>query len=74
MEVRVESARLVKFGEALKMVGGLSESTVRRLIAAGDFPQTVVLNRDRHGRPVRVAFVESEVLAWCAARIKAHRG
>jgi predicted DNA-binding transcriptional regulator AlpA len=55
------------------MCGGLSESTVRRLIAQGAFPRPIVLSRNRHGRPARVAFVYEELLAWVAARIQTDR-
>jgi predicted DNA-binding transcriptional regulator AlpA len=65
--------RLVKPSEALWMCGGLSESTVRRLIAQGAFPRPIVLSRNRHGRPVRVAFVYEELVAWVAAHIQAGR-
>ena len=65
--------RLVKPPAAYLMCGGLSESTVRRLIAVGDFPHPVVLSRDRSGRPVRVAFIEAELLEWNAKRVAADR-
>ncbi len=66
--------RLVKPAAAYELCGGLSEATVRRLIAAGDFPRPVVLSKDRHGRPVRVAFVYSELMDFCRRRIEADRG
>lgn len=60
---------LVALRPALALVGGLSESTVRRLIAEGRFPKPVVLSRTRSGRPCRVAFVRGELTAWVAATI-----
>jgi predicted DNA-binding transcriptional regulator AlpA len=56
---------------ALEMSGGISDSTRRRLIASGDYPRPVVLSRDRHGRPVRVAWSERAVRAWVARKIAA---
>jgi predicted DNA-binding transcriptional regulator AlpA len=64
---------LVKPREALRLCGGISDSTARRLIEAGDFPRPVVLSTNRHGRPARVAFVRAELEAWVAAKIKANR-
>ncbi len=49
--------------------GGISDSTLRRLIALGDYPQPIVLSRRRNGRPARIAFAESEVRDWVAAKI-----
>ena len=57
----------------LAMSGGISDSTRRRLIAAGQYPPPVVLSRDRRGKPVRVAWVEAEIRAWVASRIAAAR-
>lgn len=74
--------RLVSPADAIPLIGGLSLSTINRLIksreedaAAGKppFPLPVVLNRDRHGKPVRKAFVESELAAWNVAKIAADR-
>jgi predicted DNA-binding transcriptional regulator AlpA len=65
---------LVKPADAYRLCGGLSESTIRRLIAANAFPRPITLNRDRHGRPVRVAFLRSELHAWIRARVTADRG
>jgi predicted DNA-binding transcriptional regulator AlpA len=60
------------------MVGGLSESTIRRLIEAGTFPQPVVLSRTKSGRPCRIAFVRAELEKWVAGAIErgrsSHRG
>lgn len=66
--------RLVAPRELRRMVGGLSDSSIRRLIAEGKFPKPITLARNRHGKPVRIAFCESEVLAWVAATIQADRG
>lgn len=57
-----------------QLVGGLSMDTLRRRAKAGLFPEPVVLARDRHGRALRIAWVEAEVLKWCADRIAEHRG
>lgn len=54
-------------------VGGLSGSTIRRLIAAGDFPAPIVLSRTSRGKPARVAWVESEVTAWVERKIREAR-
>lgn len=72
--MQTSQPRLVKPREARAICGGLSESTVRRLIAQDDFPKPVVLSRDRHGRPLRVAFVHDELVEWCRGRIAADRG
>ncbi len=55
------------------MVGGLSESTIRRLMDVGRFPRPIASARNRHGRPVRVAWIEGEIREWIAARIEAAR-
>ncbi len=60
---------LVALRPALAMVGGLSESTIRRLIAEGRFPAPVVLSKTKSGRPCRIAFVRSELNAWVASTI-----
>lgn len=64
---------LVKPADAYRLCGGISDSTARRMIAAGNFPAPIVLNRDRHQRPVRVAFVRSELDAWIRERIDRDR-
>ena len=66
--------RLLSPQETLAVSGGISESTRRRLIAAGDFPRPIVLSRDRHGKAVRVAWVEAEVRQWVAKKIRQDRG
>jgi predicted DNA-binding transcriptional regulator AlpA len=66
--------RLVEPAEAYRIVGGLSESTIRRMIRVGTFPRPVVLNRDRHGKAVRVAYIYDELIAWNRQRIEADRG
>jgi predicted DNA-binding transcriptional regulator AlpA len=60
------SESLLSPAAARALSGGISESTVRRLIAAGKYPRPVVISRCRDGRPARVAFVESEVRTWAA--------
>lgn len=57
-----------------QIVGGLSESTIRRMVEAGTFPKPIVLSRNGKGVPVRVAWVLGEVLDWCRERIAADRG
>jgi predicted DNA-binding transcriptional regulator AlpA len=64
---------LISPRESRRMSGALSESTQRRLIESGDYPKPVVLSRDRHGKPVRIAFVLAEVQEWCRRRIEAGR-
>jgi hypothetical protein len=39
-----------------------------------DFPRPVVLSRDRHGRPLRVAFVLAEILDYNRRAIATGRG
>lgn len=53
---------LVSYRGAIKMTS-LGERTIRRLVAAGDFPQPVRLT------PRRLAFVRGEVAAWIAERV-----
>ena len=61
---------LAPLDEALRLAGGISDSTRRRI---PDFPRPVVLSRTRSGRPCRIAFVREEILEWCEARIAADR-
>jgi predicted DNA-binding transcriptional regulator AlpA len=65
---------LLSPSRARELSGGLSESTLRRLVARGEYPQPVVLSRTRTGRPARIAWPESEVRAWAVARIATARG
>src|SRR5438552_7791150 len=58
----------------LALSGGISDQTRRRLIAAGKYPPPIVLSRNRHGRPVRVAWIESQVREWVAKQIRVARG
>ena len=53
---------MVSYRGAIKMTS-LGERTIRRLVAAGDFPEPVRLT------PRRMAFVKSEVAAWIAGRV-----
>lgn len=55
-------AELISPAEARRISGGISESTLRRLLAAGDYPEPIVLSRTRAGRPARIAFARAEVL------------
>jgi hypothetical protein len=61
---------LVELETALRMCGGISDSTRRRL---ADFPRPIVLSRTRSGRPCRIAFVESELRDYVARKIAAYR-
>jgi len=56
-----------------RRITSLSASTIRRLVEAGQFPRPIVLSRNRHGKPVRIAYVLSELEEWCAQRIAASR-
>ena len=53
--------RIVDFKEAEDLTG-ISEATIRRRLAAGDFPAKVKLSTGR------VGFVAAEVIAWVEAR------
>ncbi|MGA4532263.1 helix-turn-helix transcriptional regulator [Ectopseudomonas chengduensis] len=53
--------------QAVEEMTGLSCSEIYRRISAGTFPAQVTLG------PKSVAWVETEVMAWCEARI-AERG
>ena len=68
---KLNKRRLVSLERTLEMIGGLSDSTRRRI---PDFPVAVVLSRTKAGRPCRIGFVEQEVLDWVETRIRAHRG
>lgn len=52
---------------AVEATTGLSSTEIYRRIAAGAFPKQVALG------PKCVVWVESEVLAWCEARIAESR-
>jgi predicted DNA-binding transcriptional regulator AlpA len=73
MEAVMDQA-LIAPEKAREISGGISESTQRRLIEAGDYPKPIVLSRTRSGKPARIAFIVSEVQEWCQRRIAAHRG
>ncbi len=60
--------------EARRISGGISESTQRRLIAAGKYPVPIILSRQTSGRASRVAWIESEVREWVARQIAQARG
>ena len=66
--------RLLSYAETRRACGGLSESSIRRLVAEGRFPRPVVLSRTKSGRAARVAFVSSEVEAVVADIIEKARG
>lgn len=65
--------RLVAPRDLRAMVGGLSESSIRRLVDAGEFPAPIVLARTKAGHPCRIAWIEAEVSAWVVRRIEAAR-
>jgi prophage regulatory protein len=58
--------RLIK-RQAVEKITALSRSEIYRRIAAGTFPKQIPLG------PKSVAWVETEVLAWCGARIAESR-
>ena len=66
-----DTESLMDLATALAACGGISDSTRRR---DPGFPKPVVLSRNRHGRPIRIAFVESEVRAYIRRRIAHSRG
>lgn len=59
--------RFIKRQE-VESITGLSCTELYRRIAAGTFPKQVTLG------PKSVVWVESEILAWCDARIAERRG
>lgn len=68
-----EVTRLVKIDEVVSMCGGISRSTINRMMAAGAFPTPIVLSRNVTGKPARVAWIYEELLAWINARVRDHR-
>lgn len=73
MGVKDTDAALISPRASREISGGISDSTQRRLIAAGKYPRPIVLSRCKDGHPARVAFVESEVRAWAAEVIRRAR-
>ena len=69
-----DARQLASLPRTRALAGDLSPSTLRRLVAAGEFPAPVVLSRTKAGKPCRIAWVEEEVLVWCANRTLANRG
>lgn len=59
--------RFIKLAE-VKALTTLSTSELYRRIAAGTFPRQVMLG------PKSAVWIESEIFAWCDARIAASRG
>lgn len=59
--------RFIKLRE-VKAQTTLSTSEIYRRIAAGTFPRQVMLG------PKSAVWIETEVLAWCEARITESRG
>lgn len=70
----IADAELIDFPRVEQITGGLSRATITRRIKDGSFPRPVVLSRDRHGRPLRVAFVLAKVLAYNRRAIATGRG
>jgi predicted DNA-binding transcriptional regulator AlpA len=73
MDDMMDGDRLLSPRAASAMSGGISASTMRRLVSAGQYPRPVVLSRTRSGKPARVAYSAREVAAWVACRIAADR-
>ncbi|RDI99519.1 AlpA family transcriptional regulator [Dyella solisilvae] len=63
---RPSDFRFVRLAEVCR-TAGLSRSQIYRLEAAGQFPKRVKLGQSAS------AWIESEVLQWCADRIAASR-
>lgn len=61
-----QTTRFIK-RQIVEAMTGLSCSEIYRRIAAGTFPAQVTLG------PKSVVWVESEVIAWCEARIAERR-
>ena len=59
--------RFIKLAE-VRSLTTLSTSEIYRRIAAGTFPAQIMLG------PKSAVWIESEVLAWCEARIAESRG
>ena len=74
MDVASDDDVLLAPAVTCAMVGGLSEATIRRRVASGEFPEPIVLARTRAGRPARVAWRRGDVLAWCRRQLAASRG
>ncbi|WP_074454455.1 helix-turn-helix transcriptional regulator [Pseudomonas viridiflava] len=61
------SRRFIKRQE-VESITGLSCTEIYRRVAADNFPKQVTLG------PKSVVWVETEILAWCEARIAESRG
>nr|WP_313404828.1 AlpA family transcriptional regulator [Pseudomonas sp.] len=59
--------RFIKLAE-IRDLTSLSTTEIYRRIAAGTFPKQIPLG------PKSVAWIESEIIAWCEERIAAGRG
>ena len=68
-----EDPVLVSPREARSISGGISDSTQRRMVKSGEYPQPVAISRCRSGKPARVGYVRSEVVEWCRRHIAANR-
>ncbi|QQE87905.1 helix-turn-helix transcriptional regulator [Azotobacter chroococcum] len=62
-----QARRFIKVAE-VRSLTTLSTSEIYRRIAAGTFPAQIMLG------PKSAVWIESEVLAWCEARIAESRG
>jgi prophage regulatory protein len=60
--------RLLRKGQVCERLG-ISPVSLWRRVRDGKFPRPVVINRDKRGAVCLVAWPESEVDAWVAARI-----
>jgi predicted DNA-binding transcriptional regulator AlpA len=64
-----KQATLCSLKRVSEKTGGLSGRHIMRMVEEGKFPQSVRLTEGSAHRKGRIAFVESEVDAWIAARI-----
>lgn len=65
---QTQSVRRFIKRQEVESITGLSCTELYRRISAGTFPKQVTLG------PKSVVWVESEILAWCDARIAESRG
>ena len=67
-------ARLYNYEQAGEYLGGLSQATIRRMVAAGELaPPVVVTRRRASGMPGRVAFAEGDLAAAVSRIIARNR-
>jgi len=67
----IKPVRFIRLPE-VRQITGLSRSQIYRLQAdpASNFPHRIKLG---NGPTSATAFIESEIMAWCASRIQASR-